>query len=177
MTLPSFRYHPDPIGSGSIAESGAICKSCGQAPGYIYTASVYSVEELDDALCPWCIADGSAHKKFDASFVDERAFAEGVPESAIAEISQRTPGYSSWQTEFWPGCCGDASAFLTPAGIAAIRQRQLEGVVMNYIVYEMEISGGAANHLLNSLDRDGGPTAYIFQCLHCSQYQVHIDHH
>jgi uncharacterized protein CbrC (UPF0167 family) len=45
--LPSFRYHPDPIGTGSIAESGEACRCCHQARGYMYTGPVYAEEELD----------------------------------------------------------------------------------------------------------------------------------
>ena len=99
MSLPTFRYHPDPVCSGSIVESEKKCRCCGQARGYIYSAPVYSPENLDNAFCPWCIADGSAHSKFRATFVDAEAFADGIPESAIDEITQRTPGYASWQTD------------------------------------------------------------------------------
>ena len=178
LSLPTFRYHPDPIRSGSIVESEKKCRCCRQARGYVYTASVYSLKDLDNTLCPWCIADGSAHSKFHATFVDAEAFADGIPESVIDEISQRTPGYASWQTERWPACCDDATAFLAPVGILEIRERyrELEGEILSQIIYEMQISGGAATRLLTSLDRDKGPTAYLFRCLHCERYRVHIDH-
>ncbi|MGH7712620.1 MAG: CbrC family protein, partial [Gemmatimonadaceae bacterium] len=91
MTLPEFRYHPDPIASGSIVVSSAMCRCCGQSRGYIYDGPVYAGEELTDALCPWCIADGSAHAKFDAAFTDSEAFAVGTPASAVQEIAERTP--------------------------------------------------------------------------------------
>jgi uncharacterized protein len=177
MTLPNFRYHPDPIASGSIIESEVECLGCGQKRGYICTAPVYAEEELDDAICPWCIADGSAHKKFDATFVDSEAFPDGTPDAAVEEISERTPGFNSWQSEQWPLCCDDATAFLKPAGIVEIRRdhAELEGEVMSHIVYEMHVSGDAATRLLQSLDRDSGPTAYLFQCLHCRQHRFYID--
>jgi len=80
---PVFRYHPNPIASGSIVASGAQCVRCEQRRGFIYAGPSYCEVELDVALCPWCIADGSAHEKFDASFVDEalarpRSWAYGV---------------------------------------------------------------------------------------------------
>jgi len=179
MDLPQFRYHPDPIRSGSVVESQEMCKSCGQSRGYIYAGPVYSEEELDDAICPWCIADGSAHKKFDAEFVDSNGFRDGVPESVMEEISQRTPGFNAWQTEEWPACCNDAMAFLMPTGIEEIRKDmyEVEGAVMGYIVQEMQISGGAARKLLESLRKDesGQPTLYLFQCLHCQRHGFHID--
>jgi uncharacterized protein CbrC (UPF0167 family) len=177
MELPKFRYHPDPISSGSVIESDTACASCGKSRGFIYTGPVYSEEDLDDALCPWCIADGSAHSKFDADFVDSEAFADETPEEAIDEIVARTPGFNAFQSETWPSCCGDAAAFLTPAGIAELRSKpDLEGFAMGYIVHELGISGGAANRLLESRRKDNGPTAYVFQCLHCRQYLFHIDH-
>lgn len=177
MTLPVFRYHPDPVASGSVVPSSARCRRCGQSRGYIYAGPVYSETDLDDALCPWCIADGSAHREFGASFVDSEAFASDVPEPVVAEIRERTPGYAAWQSEEWPSCCGDAAAFLAPVGIAELRQRyrELEGSVLSHIVYNMRISGGAATLLLQSLDRDIGPTAYIFKCLGCGEYHFHID--
>src|SRR5437870_13445086 len=104
MELPKFRYHPDPVASGSVIESDKSCARCKKKPGYIYTGPVYSEEDLDDALCPWCIADGSAHKKFDATFVDSEAFADDAPDAAIDEIVECTPGFNTWQSESWP-CC------------------------------------------------------------------------
>jgi hypothetical protein len=178
MTLPTFRYHPDPVASGSVVESTVRCRCCGQSRGYAYAGPVYSEETgLDDALCPWCLADGSASRRFDATFVDSEAFAEGVPAAAIAEIIERTPGYSAWQSERWPACCGDAAAFIGPAGITEIRAKypDLEGELMSYIVYQLEISGGAARRLLESLDRDRGPTGYVFRCLSCGRHLGHID--
>jgi uncharacterized protein CbrC (UPF0167 family) len=176
-TLPEFRYHPDPIMSGSIAESMAKCRVCKKARGYIYTAPAYAEEDLDEAICPWCIASGAANKKFDATFVDSEAFADGIPDSAMEEIMERTPGFATWQSEHWPACCGDATAFLTPAGINEIRKDfgEYQFSVMNHIIYDMKISGSAATRLLDSLNRDSGPTAYIFRCLHCDKHHFHID--
>jgi len=175
--LPVFKYHPDPIRSGSVQESKEKCRSCGQARGFIYTGPVYSEEDLEDALCPWCIADGSAHKKFDALFIDSEAFPDDVPEPVMEEIACRTPGYSAWQSEQWFTCCGEATAFLEPAGIQDIRQRypQLEGDLMSYIVQELGISGGAARSMLESLDREAGPTAYVFKCQRCDGYKTFVD--
>ena len=176
MNLPEFRYHPDPIGSGSIVASEAECRSCGESRGYVYAGPVYSEDELDDALCPWCIADGSAHAKFDATFVDGEAFAVETPDAAVCEITARTPGFNTWQGEKWPCCCGDAAAFVGPAGIQELRATpELEGLALNHIFYEMGISGGAARRYLESLHRDAGPTAYVFRCLACGGNLFHMD--
>ena len=177
MNLPAFRYHPDPVASGSIVASDAQCACCGKRRGFIYTGPAYCEEELEDALCPWCIADGTAHEKFDAEFANSAEFPDDVPPDVVEEITHRTPGFNSWQEDKWLGCCGDAAAFLEPAGYAEIRARypQLEGALMMYIVHELEISGAAATRFLQGLHRDQGATAYIFSCRHCDAKPAYID--
>jgi uncharacterized protein CbrC (UPF0167 family) len=177
-TLPSFRYHPDPIDTGSIAESGATCAVCEEERGFIYAGPVYAEDDFEDAICPWCIADGSAHRSLGATFVDSEAFAADTPDTVVAEITERTPGFAAWQAEEWPSCCGDAAAFVGPIGISEIRSkyRHLEAFVLRQIIYGLGISGGAATRMLESLRRDASPTAYLFECLHCEERLVHLDH-
>src|SRR5215217_8755432 len=114
MNLPAFRYHPDPLASGSIVESKAVCQCCHQARGYIYTGPAYAEDKRTDALCPWCIADGSAHANFDITFVDSEALTQDVPQEVQSDIVERTPGFNAWQGEHWPACCSDATAFIQP---------------------------------------------------------------
>src|SRR5437867_1874998 len=121
MSLPTFKYHPDPLATGSIERSEVECVCCGRERGYVYTGPVYSKEELLDRICPWCIADGSAHTKFDAEFTDAEGIGEyspepAVPREVIEEVVFRTPGFSGWQQERWLACCGDAAAYLGRAG-------------------------------------------------------------
>jgi uncharacterized protein CbrC (UPF0167 family) len=177
MDLPIFRYHPDPIASGSIAASDAECACCNTRRGFIYAGPVYCEQDLEDSLCPWCIADGSAHKTFDASFADPAGFPENIPSAIVEEVAFRTPGFNAWQQERWLTCCGDAAAFREPAGCIEIRAHypQLEGSLMMYIVHDLEISGGAASRFFQSLDRDRGPTAYVFACRHCDSNPAYID--
>lgn len=166
MSLPPFPFHPDPVRSGSIVASDQKCRCCGQKRGWIYSGPVYAEQDLEDALCPWCIADGKAHTKFDATFVDSEAFAADTPAAMIDEITTRTPGFATFQSERWPSCCGEPGAFVMPAGIADIRRefRAMEGELMSFIVYELGVSGRAAHTLLESLQRDRSPTAFVFQC-------------
>jgi uncharacterized protein CbrC (UPF0167 family) len=178
LSLPKFRYHPDPIGSGSVVASPKKCKCCKRVRGFIYAGPAYAEKDLDEGLCPWCIADGSAAAKFDATFVDAEAFADQAPEAARTEILERTPGFNTFQSEQWPSCCGEPAAFMTPAGIAEIRARfhQLEGGLMMHIVHEMGISGGAARQTLESLQRDQSPTVFVFKCLHCDTQPFYVDY-
>ena len=176
--LPRFRYHPDPIDTGSVIIADATCVVCRQARGAIYAGPIYAGDDLSDAICPWCIADGSAYETLGATFVDSEAFPAETPDAAVTEITERTPGYAAWQSEAWPACCSDATAFLGPVGIAEIRERhsELEGFVLSHIIYELGISGGAATRMLQSLRRDASPTAYLFRCLHCGEPRVHVDY-
>lgn len=177
LPLPAFRYHPDPLASGSVTASARKCKCCKRARGFIYTGPVYAEKDLDEALCPWCIADGSAAEKFEATFVDSEAFVDDASEAAVKEITERTLGFSAWQSEQWPSCCGEPAAFVTPAGIAEIRARfyQLEGSLMMHIVHELGISGGAARQFLESLRRDQSPTVFVFKCHHCDTQPFYVD--
>jgi uncharacterized protein CbrC (UPF0167 family) len=177
VELPHFPYHPDPLASGSVVASDVTCQCCGQARGFIYAGPAYCEADLEDALCPWCIADGSAYAKFDASFTDEAGFPDEIPPDIVGAVAHRTPGFSSWQEGEWLTCCGDAAAFLEPVGWPEIQARYpyAEARLMTYIAHELRISGGAASRLLRSLDRDGGPTAYIFQCRHCDNQPVYLD--
>ena len=177
MNLPVFKYHRDPIQSGSFVESRKTCRCCGEARGYIYTGPIYCEEDLDEAICPWCIADGSANRRFEAVFVDDAALPEGLGGAVIEELTCRTPGYNAWQFERWFSCCEDAMTFLEPAGMAELRKRyrELEFNVLSNIVYDLQISGVGAHRVLESLQRDFGPTAFVFQCSHCGKYRTFVD--
>ena len=115
--LPRFRYHPNPIGTGSIVRQDVKCKCCGENRPYVYVGPVYAKEELDSCICPWCIADGSAHDKFNCEFVDSAGIGgygawDRVSIDVVKEVAFRTPGFSSYQQERWWTHCGDAAEFL-----------------------------------------------------------------
>lgn len=177
MDLPTFDYHPDPLRSGSVRPGPEPCACCGRARGFVYDGPVYAEVEEEPLLCPWCIADGSAHRKYRAEFTDSETLPEGLSDSTIEQVLTRTPGFACWQSVDWPACCGDLTAFLEPAGIDEIRAsyRRLESDLMPYIVHDLGISGGAALRLLNSLHRDRGPTAYVFRCRACETLHGRID--
>src|SRR5580693_867163 len=111
--LPSFRYFPDPVAAGSVKpEPDAPCLSCNRIRGYIYIGPAFSEKpfNLEYCLCPWCIADGNAAKRFSATFNDAGTM-EDVAAEVMTEIEQRTPGFHGWQQETWLSCCDDAAAF------------------------------------------------------------------
>ncbi len=176
--LPQFKYHPSPIDTGSVEPSAAACVCCKRVRGYVYSGPVYSPAEQIDDICPWCIADGSAHHKLEAEFVDRAGVGDygswpHVPDAVADEVAYRTPGFEGWQQERWFTCCGDAAAFLGRAGyreLCAFGPAAIEAVRV-----ELGYSGQDWNDYLRALDKDGQPTAYVFRCLHCGKVGAYSD--
>jgi uncharacterized protein CbrC (UPF0167 family) len=179
--LPVFRYHPDPVATGSVVASSNACRCCGRARGYIYAGPAYARDELDEALCPWCIADGSAAAKFDATFTDEDGIGgygdwDAVTPEVVALVATRTPGFAGWQQEQWWTHCGDAAAFLGAAGRTELLAWGDEAITA--IRDNAGLDAGAEwDAFFQALDRDSGPTAYVFRCLHCGALGGYQDCH
>ena len=175
--LPPFRYHPDPVATGSIVGSTDRCLSCGRARGYIYTGPVYAEDDIDEQLCPWCIADGTAAHRLDASFTDVGSdVPEDVPEPVLDEIEQRTPSYLAWQQDRWMYHCADGCEFLGRVGhehLTLLPPKAAAAVVAS--VQEHGWDQDETDAFVEALDPDEGPTAYLFRCLHCGRYQAYND--
>ena len=164
--IPTFRYHPDPLGNGVLEVSDSKCCCCNHVRGYFYKGAIYAEEDLE-SVCPWCIADGSLERKFDASLSDEWPLkSAGVSESIIQEVICRTPGYISWQQDSWQSCCGDACEFhgspsrdellnLTDSSFAALVQSS--GLPLNDL-----------REIVAQYQPDSSPAFYKFICRHCS---------
>lgn len=171
MPLPHFKYHPDPVATGHIEESEIECACCGKVRGYVYTGPVYGEGDYDGRICPWCIADGSAHERLGASFTDEVGVGGGglwdeVPQETVEEVAYRTPGFCGWQQEKWWTHCGDAAMFIGRAG-----HKELEELGPAAIEAIRESTGLDAGpeweQFLLALDKEGSPTAYMFRCPKC----------
>ncbi len=179
MTIPKFKYNLDPIAAGSIEPADTECACCHQRRGFIYVGPVYSTETLDNCICPWCIADGSAHEEFEATFTDEAGVGGYgrdkvvVPLAVVQEVACRTPGFTAWQQEQWLACCGDAAAFLGRAGRKELERKWPDAI--DSIRAESGQSDEDWPDYFDVLDRDGSPTAYVFQCLHCGRHLGYSD--
>jgi uncharacterized protein CbrC (UPF0167 family) len=121
MQLPTFIYHLDPISTGSFISSNAKCKVCGQIREFIYIGPVYAIEreKLDKSICPWCIADGSAHKKFNAMFTNAEGIGgcgvwDNVPTEVIEHIAFQTPVFQDGNKK-----CGLLIAMMLPLSLDA----------------------------------------------------------
>ena len=178
MELPTFKYHPDPLATGSIEPSTNKCVVCGLARGFIYIGQPYAEEELIDAICPWCIADGTAHEKFDAEFTDFDGIGdygnwESVEPTIAEEVAYRTPGFTGLQQERWFTHCADAAEFL---GLMGHQELVAYGAAaIQAIKDEIAYDDNVWDEYFKSLDRAGEPTAYLFKCRHCGTFGGYSD--
>jgi len=147
--------------------------------GPVYGAKAVS---LRGRICPWCIADGSAHEKYGAEFTDaagvggHRRGWDEVPKEVVEEVAYRTPGFSGWQQERWWTHCGDAADFLGPAGRGEVEAYGSELVeALRADVGGMSDQNWQAYY--QALDKKHGPTAYVFRCLHCGKVGGYSDSH
>jgi uncharacterized protein CbrC (UPF0167 family) len=117
---------------------------------------------------------------FEAAFVDPAGIGDygrwgSVSPEIVAEVSRRTPGFNGWQQERWWTHCGDAAAFLGLAG-----RRELETAwqgAIEALRLESGYTDGQWKDYYAAIDRDHGPTAYVFRCLHCGQLGGYSDTH
>jgi uncharacterized protein len=176
--LPPFHYHPDPIATGSIERSSIRCVCCERQRGYVYCGPVFALDDLHEAICPWCIANSEAHLKFNAEFTDSSSVGEsqGVGElerKIVEEVAFRTPGFSGWQQERWLACCNDAAQFLGRAGRRELQEKWPEAV--HAVQEDCGLEGAEWEDFFQHLSQDGSPSAYVFRCSHCKRYLAYQD--
>jgi uncharacterized protein CbrC (UPF0167 family) len=154
--LPNFKYHPDPIATGAVHASPAICDSCGQARGFEYAASFYTAHKSELTLCPWCIASGEAARKYSGAFSDAHPLARaGLSRDVVREVCERTPGYVSWQQDNWQVHCGDACEFHGAADPAEVKA--LAGPSLTELLDRFGIQEDWWRRLSNTIGRQATP--------------------
>jgi hypothetical protein len=175
MDLPFFKYHPDPLATGAIERRALQCACCGQSRGFVYVQPVYATTDLDEKLCPWCIADGSAASKFGASFSDEQPLSlAGVAKEVVEEVCLRTPGYSSWQQEEWLAHCNDACEFHGDASeedVARASEATKADWRQHYELTEKDWKAQVKDY-----EPAGDSAFYKFVCRHCGLVRLGWDH-
>ena len=172
LGLPAFRYHPNPLETGAFEESadGVVCDCCGKTTHIFYTAPFYAVEDIA-YLCPECIANGEAARKYDGSFQDDFSVDDGVDDpEKLDELIHRTPGYSGWQQEYWRAHCGDYCAFWGYVGARELRALGVLEEVLDDPMWDEEQKG-----MIRESVNGGHLQCYLFQCLHCGKHLVWMD--
>ena len=174
--VPAFRYHPDPVGTGSVRPGDETCEVCGRARGHVYVGPFYGADSDEPVICPWCIADGTAARRCSGTFTDAGSpDADGVPADVLDELENRTPGFAGWQQEHWLFHCADACAFLGPAGYGDVAPHRdaLESLRREHD--DDQWSADEIARYVESLAAHGEPTAYLFCCLHCGANLAYSD--
>jgi uncharacterized protein CbrC (UPF0167 family) len=186
--LPQFRYHPDPVATGSIEpRDDFVCSCCERQRDYAYIGPYVDQTEdyhfaNGDEICPWCIADGTAAEKWNASFIAPQylspdARSQMSPE-ALAELEFRTPSFLCLQQERWLDHHGEAAAFIAAAGIDEYSNLPSQArIAMREWVGDRPYDEPLhPTDRVNKLKNDGdGPTAYLFRCLHCDWYGMYVE--
>ncbi|WP_415644571.1 CbrC family protein [Stackebrandtia soli] len=179
-TPPVFRFSPNAYELGLFEERSGRCDACDSDRELRYTASFYAVDK-PDYLCPWCVADGTAARRFKGSFNDWLGI-DGVPvdpdeavtvdRECASEVANRTPGYPSWQQERWRSHCGFPCAFLGYVDSTDITEYLVEPD------FAADVDGGIGfpgEVLRDYLSRDGDLTGYLFRCVVCGAHRLHAD--
>jgi len=174
--LPAFRYHPEPVTSGSVEEATVDCVACGKRRSHVYVGPVYAEDDYSGRLCPWCLADGTAARKLGAAFTE---VGTDVPPqltaSVLDELAHRTPGFEAWQQEHWMFHCDDACAF-----VGRIGRGDLDELpdALEMLLHENDAFGWSpeqSQEYVDALEIDGETTAYLFRCLACGTHQAYSD--
>ena len=168
--LPFFKYHPDPLETGSFEEGEEkICPCCGNKSKVYYSSFPYCSEDVE-YICPTCISNGEAARKFDAEFVQNAEWHGENDEEKDDELFHRTPGYMSWQGEYWLSCCDDYCAYMGTVGT-----RELKAMDIADEVIEEYVQRGAFEDIGGYLVKDGPMCGYLFKCIHCGKYHLWVD--
>ena len=172
--LPAFRYHPDPLKTGAVKASENECRCCCKKRGYIYIGGVYSIDDLDESICPWCIANGKAADKFDATFFDDSSLYDAeLSMDIIDEVTKRNPGFVSWQSEYWESHCDDACEFQGDASISDIQELGAEAAAK--LSSELGLDESEWKTFMQHYSTCGDTAVYKFICRHCGIVTYYSD--
>jgi uncharacterized protein len=173
--LPQFNYHLDPVGSEVITASDGACVCCGKSRGAMYVGPAFTTRrEVRDNICPWCVADGSAARKFDAYFAGAQALLKaGIAREIVDEVTKRTPGYFCWQSDQWQAHCNDACVFHGDATVEDVANASRDTIEAWKAEYNMKDQDWA--RLSDGYEPKGHSAFYKFLCRHCGAVRFSWD--
>jgi|SRR5690554_1513448 len=166
--IPVFKYHPNPLKTGVIEKRSTTCEVCGEKAEYIYVGPFYAIQEIEK-ICPWCIKNGKAAKKYNGEFQDAASCDKVDKDEYLDELIHRTPGYMGWQQEYWLSHCGDFCAFIGYVGWNEIKS------FISELENDVEDLGYTVENIEKYLRINGHLQGYLFECLHCNKKRLYID--
>lgn len=163
-----FTYSPNIREIGVLEAGEGHCECCGKSVT-LYYPTMYCVEEIN-CLCLSCIASGEAAAKFEGEFIQDVEMEKVSDPEKHKELLERTPGYVSWQGEYWLACCDDFCAYLGDVGTA-----ELEAMgIADEVIADYEARDEYAD-IRAYLVKAGSMAGYLFQCLHCQKHHLWVD--
>ena len=174
MGLPTFKYQPNCYENGVLektkVDAPVICECCRENTEYFYYRE-YNREKTN-CLCPRCISNGAAAKKFHNVFI--RGIAEKIENGAdkTDELFHRTPGYVPWQEGKWLAHCNDYCAFI---GYVGIKELDEMGITEEVLADYAQMDEYYIDDVRQGLHKEGDMTGYLFKCLHCGKYRLWVD--
>ena len=82
---------------------------------------------------------------------------------------RRTPGYCSWQGEYWLACCDDYCEYLGDVGYAELKEMNLVSIIEEY----KKVEGMDFDNEM--LEKGGSMAGYLFRCIHCGKFRLNVD--
>jgi len=173
--LPKFKYHTDPLKTGSIELKETDCPVCGKHSNYCYEGPFYSIETVE-GICPNCIADGSAAKKYNGEFtttdecdVDNDEYKD--------ELIHRTPSFYSVQQDHWMSHCGDYCEFIAKIGqVSNIGINEfLKNIISEDIEEVTKLLDIKKEELEEFMKKNGYIEGYLFKCQKCGKMRLYVD--
>jgi Uncharacterized protein conserved in bacteria len=171
--LPQFPYSPNCYLNDIFDKAGSgderICDCCDGRSSYYYSG-FYSHENVE-WLCPECISNGKAAAKYGGSFIQD---AESIinDESKTARLFKQTPGYITWQGEYWLTCCNDYCVFLGNTGMIELNEMGIANEVLDDYYKQGAYS---VKDVKKHLFKNGNMAGYLFHCEHCGKYRIWVD--
>jgi len=169
-SLPKFKYHPNLyVNDDIVVFKKAICQCCGKETR-AYIESMYCKGEIN-CICLECVKNGSAAEKFDGEFIQD---AEKINDlEKTKELYCRTPGYISWQGEYWLACCDDYCEFIGDVGTEELENL---GVVEDvFAEYNEKFGCADIEFIKENLTAKGDIAGYLFRCSKCGKYHLYVD--
>ena len=151
--LPAFKYHPNPIETGAFQKgTPQKCDCCGCETDIWYESPFYSIDDVD-CICPECISNGAAAKKFDGEFQDADNVGKVSDSDKLDELLHRTPGYIGWQQEYWCAHCDDFCAFIGYVGWDNLIRSGIDKEIEE--TYDQDICGFDLTDVKEYMQNDG----------------------
>lgn len=167
-----FKYHPNvwqqDVFSKRRDGQSEICQCCGEQTEY-FLERMYCEKDID-CICPKCVSNGKAAEKFNGEFIQAAQISKVSDKDKVDKLFKRTPGYISWQGEYWLACCNDFCAYIGDVGT-----KELETMGITDEVFEEYDKLNEYQDAREYLVKAGSMAGYLFKCLHCGKYHIWVD--